>query len=162
MRAGGAPDLRASGKAVVGAVTLTTQGISSNVRPTLYSTNVTPVPIIRNEELILLRAEANIGLGNREAAIADLNFVRTNAGGLPALASDFSGDLITELLYDRRYSLFFEYGHRWVDSRRYGRLGDLKKQSPSHRVFPRVPIPVDECNQRSAALPRGCVNVSGQ
>jgi hypothetical protein len=127
----------------------------------VYPTNVTPVPIIRNEELILLRAEANIGLGNRAAAIADLNFIRTNAGGLPALASDFSGDLVTEMLYDRRYSLFFEYGHRWVDARRYNRLGELRKQLPTHRVFPLVPIPVDECNQRLAAPPKGCVNVLG-
>ncbi len=162
LRSDGSRDLRATGKAVVGTVTLTTQGISSNVRPIVYPTNVTPIPIIRNEELILLRAEANIGLGNRETAIADLNFVRTSAGGLPALPLDFSGDLITELLYDRRYSLFFEYGHRWVDSRRYGRLGDLRKQLPTHRVFPLVPVPVDECNQRSAAPPRGCVNVLGQ
>jgi hypothetical protein len=119
------------------------------------------VPIIRKEELILMRAEANLGLGNRAAAIADLNFVRTNAGGLPPLPSDFSGDLVTELLYDRRYSLFFEYGHRWVDARRYNRLGELRKQLPTHRVFPLVPIPVDECNQRTAAVPRGCVNVAG-
>ena len=34
-----------------------------------------PIPIIKNEELILLRAEANIGLGNRAAAIQDLNFM---------------------------------------------------------------------------------------
>lgn len=161
LRADGSRDLRASSKAVVGSVTLATQGISSNVRPTVYPTNVTPLPIIRNEELILIRAEANIGLGNRAAAITDLNFVRTNSGGLPPLASDFSGDLITELLYDRRYSLFFEYGHRWVDSRRYNRLGDLRKQLPTHRVFPLVPIPIDECSQRASALPRGCVNVSG-
>ncbi|WP_337172352.1 RagB/SusD family nutrient uptake outer membrane protein [Gemmatimonas aurantiaca] len=161
LRADGSRDLRATSKAVVGSVTLATQGISSNVRPTVYPTNVTPVPIIRNEELILIRAEANIGLGNRAAAISDLNFVRTNAGGLPALASDYAGDLVTELLYDRRYSLFFEYGHRWVDSRRYNRLGDLRKQLPTHRVFPLVPIPVDECNQRTNALPRGCVNVLG-
>ena len=161
LRTDGSRDLRATSKAVVGTVNLATQGISSNVRPTVYPTNVTPIPIIRNEELILLRAEANIGLGNRAAAIADLNVVRTNAGGLPALASDFSGDLVTELLYDRRYSLFFEYGHRWVDSRRYNRLGELRKQLPSHRVFPLVPIPVDECNQRLAAVPKGCVNVLG-
>jgi len=162
LRTDGSRDLRATAKAVVGTVNLATQGISSNVRPIVYPTNVTPVAIIRNEELILLRAEANIGLGNRAAAIADLNFVRTNAGGLPALASDFAGDLVTEVLYDRRYSLFFEYGHRWVDARRYGRLGELRKQLPTHRVFPRVPIPVDECNQRLAAPPRGCVNVLGQ
>lgn len=161
LRADGTRDLRATSKAVVGTVTLATQSISSNVRPVVYPTNVTPIPLIRNEELILMRAEANIGLGNRAAAIADLNFVRTNAGGLPALAADFSGDLVTELLYDRRYSLFFEYGHRWVDARRYNRLGELKRQLASHRVFPLVPIPVDECNQRLAAPPRGCVNVLG-
>ena len=161
LRTDGSRDLRATTKAVVGTVNLATQGISSNVRPIVYPTNVTSIPIIRNEELILLRAEAYLGLGNRAAAIADLNFVRTNAGGLPALASDFSGDLVTEMLYDRRYSLFFEYGHRWVDSRRYNRLGNLRKQLPSHRVFPLVPIPVDECNQRLAAPPKGCVNVLG-
>lgn len=161
LRADGSRDLRATTKAVVGTVNLATQGISSNVRPIVYPTNVTSIPIIRNEELVLLRAEANIGLGNRAAAIADLNFVRTNAGGLPALASDFAGDLVTELLYDRRYSLFFEYGHRWVDARRYNRLGELRKQLPTHRVFPLVPIPVDECNQRLATPPRGCVNVLG-
>lgn len=161
LRADGSRDLRATSKAIVGTVLLATQQISSNVRPIVYPTNVTPIPIIRNEELILMRAEANIGLGNRAAAIADLNFVRTNAGGLPPLAADFSGDLITEVLYDRRYSLFFEYGHRWVDARRYNRLGELKRQLPTHRVFPLVPIPIDECNQRSAAVPRGCVNVPG-
>jgi hypothetical protein len=161
LRADGSRDLRASSKAVVGTVLLATQGISSNVRPTVYPSNVTPVPVIRNEELVLLRAEAHIGLGNRAAAISDINFVRTNAGGLAPLPADFAGDLVTEVLYERRYSLFFEYGHRWVDARRYNRLGELRKQLPSHRVFPLVPIPVDECNQRTSALPRGCVNVSG-
>jgi hypothetical protein len=161
LRPDGSRDLRATSKAVVGTVTLATQGISSNVRPTVYPTNVTPIPIIRNEELILLRAEAQLGLGNRAAAIADLNFVRTNAGGLAPLPADFAGDLVTEILYDRRYSLFFEYGHRWMDARRYNRLGELRKQLPTHRVFPLVPIPVDECNQRTASPPRGCVNVLG-
>jgi starch-binding outer membrane protein, SusD/RagB family len=160
LRPDGTRDLRASSKAVVGTVLLATQGISSNVRPTVYPTNVSPVAIIRNEELILLRAEANIGLGNRAAAIADLNFVRTNAGGLAPLAADFPGDLVTELLYDRRYSLFFEYGHRWVDMRRYNRLNQLVKQLPTHRIFPLIPIPVDECNQRTPQ-PRGCINVIG-
>src|SRR6185503_3351714 len=36
-------------------------------------TNITPLPIIRNEELILLRAEANLALGNTSAAITDIN-----------------------------------------------------------------------------------------
>jgi hypothetical protein len=156
----GTPDRRASSKAAVGPVSLSTQGVTSNVRITAYASNVAPVPIIRNEELILLRAEARLGTGDRAGAIADLNLVRTVSGGLAPLPATFAGDLVDEILYDRRYSLFYEYGHRWVDVRRYGRLNTLAKTLPSHRVFPIVPIPIDECNQRSPA-PRGCVQVSG-
>jgi hypothetical protein len=156
----GSPDRRASAKAVVSAVSLSTQGVTSNVRITAYASNTAPVPIIKNEELILLRAEARLATGDRAGAIADLNLVRTVSGGLAPLPAAFAGDLVDEILYDRRYSLFYEYGHRWVDLRRYGRLSQLQKALPSHRVFPIVPIPVDECNQRTPA-PRGCVQVSG-
>jgi len=156
----GEMDRRASSKAEVMSTSLSTQGVSSNVRVTLYESNVAPVPWIKNEELILLRAEAYNGLGNRPAAIADLNFVRVNSGGLAPLPADYSGDLVDEILYNRRYSLFYEYGHRWVDSRRYGRLNTLPKALPTHRVFPLVPIPIDECSQREPE-PKGCVNVLG-
>ena len=160
LRPGGAPDLRATAKAQATPVSLTTQGVTSNLKITAYASNVAPVPWIKNEELILLRAEAHHGLGNRAAAIQDLNFVRVNSGGLAPLPADYAGDLVTEILYDRRYSLFYEYGHRWVDARRYGRLDELRRALPSHRVFPLVPIPADECNQREPA-PIGCVNVAG-
>jgi hypothetical protein len=130
------------------------------VKITLYAGNTASVPIIKNEELILLRAEANAGLGNRLQAIQDLNFIRANSGGLAPLATTYAGDLVTEILYNRRYSLFDEYGDRWVDLRRYGRLAELPKALPSHKIFPIVPIPVDECNQRSPQ-PKGCVNVLG-
>ena len=156
---GGAIDRRASSKAVVG-ISLSTQGVSSNLRITAYASNVAGVPIIKNEELILLRAEAQLALGNRAAAIQDLNFIRVNSGGLAPLAADFAGDLVDEILYNRRYSLFYEYGHRWVDMRRYGRLTQLPKALPSHRVFSLVPLPLDECNQRNPQ-PKGCVQVSG-
>lgn len=158
-RADNSPDLRTS-KVATSTTTLTSQGISSNTRLNLAATNVAPSPLIRNEELLLLRAEANIGLGNRAAAIADLNVVRTVAGGLPPLDAGFAGNLLDELLYERRYSLFGEYGHRWADMRRYGRLSQLPKFAPTHRIYPIVPLPSDECNQRRPE-PRGCVQVSG-
>jgi starch-binding outer membrane protein, SusD/RagB family len=158
-RADGSADLRTS-KVATSAITVSSQGISSNTRLNLAATNVAPISFIRNEELILIRAEANIGLGNRAAAIADLNIIRTVSGGLPALAADFAGNLLDELLYNRRYSLFGEYGHRWVDARRYNRLATLPKFAASHRIYPLVPIPADECNQRSPQ-PKGCVQVSG-
>jgi len=147
-------------KVATSTTTLTSQGISSNTRLAIAATNVTPSALIRNEELILLRAEANIGLGNRAAAIADLNIIRTVAGGLPPLESSFAGSLVDELLYNRRYSLFGEYGHRWVDMRRYGRLAQLPKFAPTHRIYQIVPLPADECNQRSPQ-PKGCTQVSG-
>ena len=160
-RADGSPDLRASGKAVVTSVNVTTQSVSSNVKIIAYASNVASVPIIKNEELLLLRAEANNALGNRAAAIADLDFVRVNSGGLAPLGAGFAGNLVDEILYNRRYSLFDEYGHRWVDMRRFGRLASLEKALPSHKIFPVVPIGVDECNQRLAQLPKGCITVSG-
>jgi hypothetical protein len=158
-RADGTPDLRASSKAQV-ANTVTLQGVTSNVKITAYASQNANVPIIRNEELVLIRAEANIASGNRAAAITDLNYVRVNSGGLAALPSDYSGDLVTELLYNRRYSLFFEYGHRWVDMRRYGRLGQLEKMLSTHKIFPLVPLPQRECLSRVNA-PKGCVTVEG-
>ncbi|HEX4932665.1 MAG TPA: RagB/SusD family nutrient uptake outer membrane protein [Gemmatimonadaceae bacterium] len=158
-RADNSLDLRTA-KVATSTTTLTSQGISSNTRLNIAATNVAPIALIRNEELILLRAEAYIGLNNRTAAIADLNVIRTVAGGLPALEPSFAGNLVDELLYNRRYSLFGEYGHRWVDMRRYGRLAQLPKFAPTHRVYPIVPLPSDECNQRKPE-PKGCVQVSG-
>lgn len=158
LRTNGQPDLRTS-KVTTGA-TLSNQGVTSSLRFTIYPTNVSPVPIIKNEELILLRAEAYNGLGNRPAAIADLDFIRVNSGGLAPLGAGFTGDLVSEILYNRRYSLLFEYGHRWHDMRRYGRLNQLPKALPSHLVYPIVPLPSDECNQRKPE-PKGCVQVNG-
>ena len=83
--------------------------------------------VIRNEELILLRAEAKLATGDKAGAIADLNQVRVNSGGLPAstLTAASSDDaVLTGILYEKRYSLLWE-GSRWPDVRRYGRLNTL-------------------------------------
>lgn len=153
-------DLRATAKAQVVATPVALLGVSSNLRVTRYATNTAPVPVIRNEELVLMRAEASWQLGQRASAIADLNFVRVNSGGLAPLPADFSGDFVTELLYDRQFSLFFEHGHRWVDARRYGRLDQLPRAVATHRIFPLVPLPLAECNARGWR-PAGCVQVNG-
>lgn len=158
-RADNTPDLRTS-KVAISTITLTSQGVSSNQRLNLVASNAASYPLIRNEELILMRAEANANLGNRAAAIADLDVIRTVAGGLAPLGPTFAGNLIDEVLYNRRYSLFGEYGNRWVDLRRYGRLAQLPKFAPTHRIYQIVPLPADECNQRSPQ-PKGCTQVSG-
>ncbi len=100
--------------------TVTFDGLTADYQIALYDSNVDPVYMIRNEELILMYAEAQVG-NNTGEAVAAINRVR-NAAGI----GDYSGatddtSLIEEILRQRRYSLIAE-GHRWVDLRRLGRL----------------------------------------
>jgi len=100
--------------------TVTFDGLTADYQIALYDSNVDPVYLIRNEELILMYAEAQVG-NNTGEAVAAINRVR-NAAGI----GDYSGatddtSLIEEILTQRRYSLLAE-GHRWVDLRRLGRL----------------------------------------
>ena len=122
--------------------------IPTSVGWAVYPTNTTPIPIIRNEELILLRAEANIGIGapaNLAAALTDINLVRVNSGGLAPLgAFANANDAITAVLYEKRYSLLWE-GSRWPDVRRYGRLNTLPLDVPSHFRIKVQPVPQVEC-----------------
>ncbi len=142
-------------KAPVGA-----QGISTTVGWRLYPTNVTPLPVIRNEELILLRAEANIGLNNLAAALTDINYIRVNSGGLAPLgAFATQADALTALLYEKRYSLLWE-GHRWFDVRRWNRLTTLPLDLPTHFRIKAMPVPQAEClfraNLDAALRAPGC------
>ena len=135
----------------------TVQGITSDLVFSIYESNTAPVPIIRNEELILLRAEARFNTGNPAGALGDINFIRTTSGGLaPRGAFANAADFVNELLKQRRYSLMFEGGHRWIDARRFGRLATLPKALPTHNVHSRFPFTESECLARGANKPAGC------
>lgn len=114
--------------------------------PRLYA-NTTSIPIIRNEDLILLKAEAQWFTGAQAAAVETLNKVRVGSGRLAPLTQPADDTtFIDELLYDRRYSLMFEGGHRWIDHLRFGRL--LPLDSEEHVRNVRFPIPLSECDGR--------------
>lgn len=158
-QADGNPDLRLTEK--VEAVEPRVQnGILGEYKFIRYSDLSDPIPIIKNEELILLRAEANLNLNNRETAIEDINVVRSGSGGLDELPTDFAGDLLGELIYNVRYSMLWEGGFYWTYLRRYDRLDQLPRLEPDHEVFPYFPFPVSECSARDFA-PQGCQEVSG-
>ncbi len=130
-------------------------GIPTNLAVARYAANNSPVPVIRNEELILLDAEVRWFTGDRPGAIADLNTVRAVSGGLGATtvtAGSTDAQFISALLYERKYSLFAE-GHRWVDMRRFGRLNDLPIDLPTganaHFIARVMPIPQAECLVRA-------------
>jgi hypothetical protein len=110
-----------------------------------YPSPGSPIPMIKKEELLLLRAEANIGLGDLPAALPDINTIRTLSGNLPALADLGTPEAaLDELLYNKLYSLMFEGAHRWIDARHYGRLDQLPVDRAGDVVFPTLPIPTDE------------------
>jgi hypothetical protein len=135
-----AGDTRFSSKTTQLAAPFATDGLSGDVQVTMLSSNIAPFPIVRNEELVLMWAEANIGSDNTEAVNA-INAVR-NAAGL----ADYSGptddaSLINQLLHERRYSLFGE-GHRWIDMRRFNRLNEIPVDRPGDVVHVQFPRPV--------------------
>ncbi|MGH7718458.1 MAG: RagB/SusD family nutrient uptake outer membrane protein [Steroidobacteraceae bacterium] len=144
-----AGDRRVAAKVATGELLSASEEVESDKVFTVYAGPAAPIPIIRNEELILLRAQANIGLNNLIAALADINLIRQSSGGLAPVGPFASQDAaITELLRQKRYSLLFESGSRWVDARLYNRLGQIPVESATYEVHRQYPIPLDEVNAR--------------
>ena len=117
--------------------------LSSNRDVWVYTSSTAPVGIIRNEELILIYAEANIQLNNFVEGIKAINRIRNGHGLGNYTGAVTKAALITEMLNQRRYSLFFE-GHRWVDLRRYNLLNTLPLDRPGDDVWSLFPLPVTE------------------
>ena len=145
-------------------------GVSASHRPCTYAGISTPIPIIRNEELVLLRAEAEWFTGATAAAITDLAAVRANSGGsnggtsvarFPAPAVD--SEFVSELLLQRTLSLYQE-GQRWVDYKRLNRLAELGKfpqdTLAGFTVAPYSVLPNQECDSRSRAGNPGGIPLS--
>lgn len=139
--------------------------LTGTYKPILYNTNSATasasnlsadIPLLKNEELILLRAEANLALGNKTAVIADINLIRAQSGGLgPSTLTEASSNtaILDELLYNRLMSLIFEQGVRWIDARKYGRLNALPLDRPGDVVHSQQIVPTAECDARGLAVP---------
>jgi len=78
--------------------------------------------VMRLAEQYLIRAEARTRQGKLEVALADLNAIRERAG-LEALVYTLAltqEQLLQEVMQQRYYELFSEWGHRWLDLKRTG------------------------------------------
>jgi len=124
----------------------TLDGLTSDYDFFVYKTSIDPIPIIRNEELLLIYAEAKAqsgGAANLDDAVAAINNVR-RAANLPNYSGAMTQPaIIDEMLNQRRYSLFGE-GHRWIDMRRYNRLTTLPIDRPGDDVWQEFPRPATE------------------
>ena len=80
--------------------------------------------VLRLAEMYLIRAEAYAHLGDLDAAKTDLNKIR-NTAGLPDTSASTQQELLDAILQERRVELFTEYGHRFFDLKRFGKLNEV-------------------------------------
>ncbi len=123
----------------------TVGGLTGKYQVQMFGSNVDPLPLIRNEELVLIYAEANIGTNNTAAQTA-LDDIRAAAGLAPAVYATTpptDAELVTQLIHERRYSLFGE-GHRWIDMRRWGMLSAIVVDRPGDVIHEQFPRPASE------------------
>lgn len=87
--------------------------------------------VMRLAEQYLIRAEARAQQNNNTGAVADLNVIRKRArGNTPGILPDLSGTLtkvavLDAIMQERRVELFVEWGHRWFDLKRIGKLNEV-------------------------------------
>jgi starch-binding outer membrane protein, SusD/RagB family len=162
LKLNGQPDDRYTAK-VAEVAPRTQNDLTSSLKPVMYNVpgslaadQGADIPVIKNEELILLRAEARWFTGDKAGALADLNLIRTSSGGLPtSTLTTGSSDaaFVAELVYNRLYSLLWEQGVRWTDARRFNITSSLPVDRPGDQIFPSMVIPQDECNARGLQPP---------
>ena len=132
-------DARVTNNVLVREETITYDGLSTNLAPTLYNSSYDPVPMMRAVELQLLQAEVHVGNGDYASAEALMNTLRTAAGVAEYSGTDAS-NAVDRVLHEKRYSLFLE-GHRLTDMRHYGKTGELPLDRDGDAV---VTFPVPE------------------
>jgi hypothetical protein len=121
---------------------LTLDGLTGSYDVMVYTSNSDAIPMIRNEELLLLYAEANMNTAPIQAVLA-IDTVRNGASLVPYTGGTSPSELLTEILNQRRYSLYGE-GHRWIDMRRFNKLGELPIDRAEDDVWIEFPIPLNE------------------
>lgn len=139
-------DKRFTGNVGAARGTFSIDGLTATRPFAVFKSNVDPIPLIRNEELLLIRAEINIrgASPNINAARNDLNIIRRVAGVPEYTEQTFNAqNALDRLLYERRYSLFGE-GHRWIDMRRFNRLGQLPLDRPGDAIPQFLPVPLTD------------------
>jgi starch-binding outer membrane protein, SusD/RagB family len=118
-------------------------GVTVEYQDGRYNSSTDPKPFIRNEELILIYAEAHAQLNNTGEAVDAINIIR-NTWGLGDFQSTDQNEIIDQILHERRYSLWGEGGHRWIDMRRYDKLDEIDTSLEGGRVPEYIGRPIAE------------------
>jgi hypothetical protein len=148
---------------IVSRSTLAGQGLSTsityvNALSTVSANQSKPIPMLKVEELVLLRAQAYIETGDLASALKDINSVTTAYGNPAYTAFADKNAAITAVLYEKRFSLLAEGPQRLVDLRAYSRMNGnyLKKEIPADVFASAFPIPKAEADARGNNIAPSC------
>lgn len=110
--------------------------------------------VFRLAEQYLIRAEARLYLGDLNGAIKDLNTLRHRAG-LPDTDAMNQTQLSAAIMHERQVELFTEWGHRWFDLKRTGKIDEVMSKicplkdgiwEPYKQLFD-IPVPELKLNR---------------
>jgi len=164
------PGDRRVAEKIITSTPITQSGLTSSYVFVVYSSPSSPMSIITDKELLLMQAEVLWGQGDYPGAIALTNFIRVNDGGLAAktladYATDVKGNVLNEILKQKRYSLLWESPDRWLDARMFGKLNGSAPpaglgQERGFNPLENFPIPFNETSARSGDLSQQCTSTS--
>lgn len=95
-------------------------------RVPVSGSNAEYVMFLRLGEQYLIRAEARVQLNRPGEAQSDLNVIRSRSGLMPDTSTGRT-DLLTAINRERRIELLSEWGHRFFDLKRTGRLHEVNQ-----------------------------------
>jgi len=111
--------------------------------------------VLRLNEVYLIRAEARVRAGDVIGGQDDLNVVR-HLAGLPDTVAMTQSTLLDAILAERRVELFAEFGHRFMDLKRFNQaqtvLSGVKSGWDATDVV--FPIPDSELNLNPNLAPQ--------
>ena len=158
-----AGDVRAAN--VIPAPKATVAGFTASNRlaltdPSNAALQSAPIPNVRNAELILLRAQAEIATGDLVNATKDINATHTVEGGLAPYATFATASAaINGLLYEVRYTFAYIGPQHIVALREYGLFNLAYVSQPgmpspgaSDALVSQLPITQNESNARGGNI----------
>lgn len=156
-------DLRAAN--VVPASAPPVAGFSASHRlkstdPTNAALQSVPLPIVRNAELFLLRAQAEIATGDLAGATRDINYTHTVEGGLAPYATFTTASAaINGLLYEIRYTFAYLGPQHIVALRDYSLFNlayvtqaGMPNKGAADPLVQSLPITLNETNARGGNI----------
>ena len=124
-----------------------------------YESAASPVPIIRNEELVLIEAAIQLGEGNLATAITSINAIRTNVGNVPPYTTPVTYvGVRNQLLHEMRASNIGEPGEeRIMAIRNYGlQTAETTTWGTTDTHATLLPIPIQESGPRNGNITPSC------